>query len=64
MNHLNDWLAEHRMTQAELAAKLDVTRETVNRAANADTPSGSFLWKFGTKFGFAEAAALITTKEQ
>lgn len=64
MNHLNTWLQEHQMTQEELARTLGVTRETVNRQANADEPSSMFLGKFGMKFGFAEAAALITPKEQ
>lgn len=64
MNNLNTWLHEHQMTQAELAAKLGVTRETVNRQANADTPNGAFLWRFAVILGLDEAWSLITTKEQ
>lgn len=64
MNNLNTWLQEHRMTQAELAAKLGVTRETINRAANGDEPNGAFLWKFAVEFGLDAAISLIeNTKE-
>lgn len=64
MNLLNEWLQVHNMTQAELAAKLGVTRETVNRAANADEPNGSFLWRFATAFGIDAARSLVeNTKE-
>ena len=63
MNRLNTWLHEHDMTQAELAAKLGVTRETINRAANGK-PSGLFLWRFAKLAGFDAAKQLAeSTKE-
>jgi transcriptional regulator with XRE-family HTH domain len=64
MNNLNTWLQEHHMTQAELAAKLGVTRETINRAANGDEPSGIFLWKFAVTFGFDAAMSIIAQEPQ
>jgi len=64
MNNLNTWLQERHMTQAELADKLGVTRETINRAANADEPNGMFLWRFAVAFGLDAAISLIeNTKE-
>ena len=60
---LNDWLHEHNMKQADLATKLGVTRETVNRAANGK-PSGLFLWRFAKLAGFETAKQLAeSTKE-
>lgn len=59
MNNLNTWLQERHMTQAELADKLGVTRETINRAANADEPNGMFLWRFAVEFGLDAAISLI-----
>ncbi len=60
---LNDWLKDNHMTQADLAHELNVTRETVNRAANGK-PSGLFLWRFAKLAGFDAAKQLAeSTKE-
>ena len=59
---LNDWLHDNNMTQQELAAKLGVTRETVNRMANGK-PTDSFVGKFAKAFG-GEAAQALITKEK
>ena len=60
---LNDWLKAHHMTQADLAHELNVTRETVNRAANGK-PSGLFLWEFAKLAGFDAAMSIITQEPQ
>lgn len=60
---LNDWLKDNHLTQHQLAVKLNVTRETVNRAANGK-PSGLFLWEFAKLAGFDAAKQLAeSTKE-
>lgn len=60
---LNDWLHDNNMTQQELADKLGVTRETVNRMANGK-PTDSFVGKFAKVFGGVETDAAFPQPQE
>jgi transcriptional regulator with XRE-family HTH domain len=56
-NNLKAWLSARGMTQAELAATLDMSRKTVNEVCNGAAPSGAFMWRFFKAFGMNETTA-------
>lgn len=62
---LRQFLRERNMTQGDLMRALDVSRTTVSLFTNGHrSPSGSFRWKFASKYGFDAASAVFDTDQE
>lgn len=61
MNQLKQFAIENSLTQGDLAKKLGVSREYVNRIINGRQPTASVVGRFVAAFGFAAAEQVFGT---